>query len=170
MPEKSKAEQFNYWDTTVHPAKSQAEIVELLETFGATDFQISQGQADGRFAWLVRFQWRERTYRFLFTPLSCERPSSERSFGGKRRTHQEQARWQMGRIAAHFVKAILTAAEANPDALFGFLELPGIASHPGGLPATAAELDIGGLTRALPEIELDAGTLYLTDGTERSQP
>jgi hypothetical protein len=49
----------------------------------------------------------------------------------------------MGRIAVYFVKAILTAAEAQPAALFGFLELPG--AHPGAIPVTAAELDISGI-------------------------
>lgn len=56
----------------------------------------------------------------------------------------------MGRIAVHFVKAILTAAEAHPHTLFGFVELPEAEMHPGGLPVTAGELDASGLTSALP--------------------
>jgi hypothetical protein len=59
----------------------------------------------------------------------------------------------MGRIAVYFVKAILTAAETNPDALFGFVELPGAGAHDGGLPMTAAELGVEGLTAALPPME-----------------
>jgi hypothetical protein len=165
VPEKAVAEQFNYWDTTVHPAKSQAEIVELLENFGATNYQLLQGQAGGRFAWMVRFEWQGKTYRFVFTPLECRYPHNERSFSGKRRTHNEQAKWQMGRVAAHFVKAILTAAAVQPEALFGYLELPGVATHPSGLPMTAAEINVEGLTQALPDV-IDADVLYLTDGTE----
>lgn len=157
------AERANYFDTTVHPAKSQAEILETLEDFGSSNFQVIQGQANGQHAWMVRFEWRNQTYRFTFAPLKCERPTNERSFGGKRRTHQEQARWQMGRIAVHFVKAILTAAETNPDALFGFLELPEVASV-GGLPRTAAEIDVSGLTRALPDLIVDGEIRYLTEG------
>ncbi len=158
---KTPAEKMNYWDTTVHPAKSQAEILELLEDFGVVNCQISQGQAAGRFAWLIRFEWQGRTYHFIFIPLECQFPEKESSFGGKRRIHQEQAKYQMGRIAVYFVKAILTAAETNPDALFGFLELPAIATHPGGIPATAANLDVSGLTRALPELPINNGDIYL---------
>lgn len=160
------AEDMNYFDTTVHPAKSQGEIMELIEDFGATNYQIMQGQAGGRFAWLIRFEWREQTYRFTFVPLPCRTPAKEKSFGGKRRSHEDQAKWQMGRIATHFVKAILTAAAAQPAALFGFLELPGVASHPGGIPKTAAELDVEGLTRALPDV-VTGEVMYLTDGVER---
>ena len=129
------AEDSSFFDTTVSPGKSQAEVIELLENFGATNYQLSQGQADGRTTWLVRFEWQGRAYRFLFVPLSCRAPTHERSFGGRRRTYAEQARYQMGRIALNFVKAILNAASMNPDALFGFLELPGIASRtPAGCP------------------------------------
>jgi hypothetical protein len=74
------------------------------------------------------------------------------SYGGKRRTHEEQARFQMGRVAVWFVKAILTAAEAHPHALFGFMEPP--AGGSGGLPPTAGELDVEGIAGALPAIEL----------------
>ncbi len=146
------AEDRPYWDTTVHPAKSLGEIQELLEDFGVQNTLVTQGQSAGKLAWVIRFEWNERTYRFLFAPLPCRYPNAINSFSGKRRSHDEQARWQMGRTAAWFVKAILTAAEAEPAALFGFLELPG--ARPGGLPATAAELDVSELTAALPEIKL----------------
>ena len=39
------AEKANYWATTVHPAKSQGEIIELLEEFGAVNYQMMQGQS-----------------------------------------------------------------------------------------------------------------------------
>lgn len=157
------AETANYFDTTVHPAKSQAEIMEMLEDFGAANFIIQQGQAGGKFAWLVRFEWQGKSYRFAFVPLECRNPDSERSFGGKRRKFTEQARYQMGRVAVHFVKAILTAAEMNPDALFGFLELPEVATR-GGIAVTTAELGAEELTRALPVLEfIDAEVKYLTD-------
>lgn len=147
------AENHNYFDTTVHPAKSQAEIIEMLGSFGAVDYQIMQGQAGGKFAWLVRFVWGEQTYRFTFIPKPCQSPGKERNFGGKRRTHDEQAKWQMGRIAVHFVKAILTAAESQPAALFGFLELPGATDRPGAIPPVASEIPVGQFTHrlALPE-------------------
>lgn len=54
------AEEANYWDTVIHPARSQGEISELLEEFGADAVMIAQGNAGGRFAWLVRFHWRAR--------------------------------------------------------------------------------------------------------------
>lgn len=144
-----KAEQANYFDTTVQPGNSQGEILGLLEEFGAESVMVAQGNANGRFAWLVRFRWNGANYRFVFTPLECEQPDQVNSFGGKRRTHAEQARFQMGRIAIHFVKAILTAAEAQPGALFGFMELP-MAAQGSGMPPVAAELDISVLIDKAP--------------------
>jgi len=147
------AEDFNYWDTSIHPAKSMGEIQEMLDDFGATSTMITQGQVSGKFAWLIRFQWKDHAYRFTFMPLQCRFPNQVRSFDKKRRTHEEQSRYQMGRVAVWFVKAILTAAEAQPAALFGFMELPG-AGRSGGIPPTAAELDVEGFTGLLPRIEL----------------
>lgn len=146
------AEDANYWDTTVHPAKSLGEIQEMLEDFGAAAMMVTQGQTQGNYAWLIRFQWQDRAYRFLFTPLVCHTPGQVTSFAGKKRRHDEQARYQMGRIAAWFVKAILTAAEAQPAALFGFLELPGV--RQGSIPAVASEVDVEELTGKLPIITL----------------
>lgn len=144
------AEDANYWSTTVHPAKSKAEIEEMLDDFGATQQMTAKGQVNGRTAWLIRFVWQERSYRFTFAPLECKDPSKMASFGGKRRAHLEQSEYQMGRIAVHFVKAILTAAEAHPHALFGFMELPETATSEGGMPRTAGEMDISGVMSALP--------------------
>ncbi|MCG3208654.1 MAG: hypothetical protein FOGNACKC_02266 [Anaerolineae bacterium] len=146
------AEEANYWSTTVHPAKSKGEIEELLDDFGATQQMTAKGQVNGQTAWLIRFVWQGRSYRFTFAPLECRWPTKVASFGGKRRTHSEQAEYQMGRIAVHFVKAVLTAAEAHPHALFGFMELPETAGD-GGLPQTAGELDISGVVSALPAPE-----------------
>jgi len=148
-----KAEQANYWDTTVQPGNSQGEIIALLEEFGADGLLFAQGNARGKFAWLVRFSWRGANYRFVFSPLECEYPEQVHSYGGKRRTHVEQARFQMGRIASHFVKAILTAAEAQPHALFGFMELPGMATS-GGIAPVAGELDVNELIDAAPLLQL----------------
>lgn len=148
------AEDANYWATTVHPAKSQGEIIEMLDNFGAGNMMVAQGRVDGKFAWLVRFEWCGSTYRFTFTPLECKAIAKISSFNGKRRGHAEQAKYQMGRIATHFTKAILTAAEAQPHALFGFVELPGAANYPGGMPITAGEMNIVGLSHALPELEI----------------
>jgi hypothetical protein len=144
------AEEFPYFDTTVSPAKSQGDVVELLEAFGADAVMVAQGTAGGKYAWLVRFQWQGRNYRFEFTPLQCRNPLKDRSFGGKRRSFAEQARWQMGRIAVHFTKAILTAAEAHPGALFGFLEITAGSSAPGGLPPIASQLDVSALANTTP--------------------
>lgn len=161
------AEQANYFDTTVHPARSQGEIMDMLEEFGADQVMVVQGQAQGKYAWMIRFQWQGRNYRFVFTPLSCQDPVRERSFGGKRRTYAEQAKFQMGRIAVYFVKAILTAAEAQPEALFGFLELPEAGTRYGGLPVTTAELDISELARSvslLPQLVEGEVVEEYTDG------
>lgn len=147
------AEEANYWDTTVKPESSLTEIVEMLEKFGADVVMMGRGNAGGRYTWLVRFQWQGRTYRFAFTPLICRADSKLANFGGKRRMHIEQARYQMGRIAMNFVKAILTAAEAQPHALFGFMELPEAASE-AGIPPVAAELDVSVLISAAPLLQL----------------
>jgi len=61
----------------------------------------------------------------------------------------------------YFVKAILTAADAHPHALFGFMELPGVASR-GGIPYIAGELDISKLISSaplLPSTTFDGGEL-----------
>lgn len=147
------AEEANYWSTTVHPAKSQGEIIQRLEDFGTRNLMITQGQMEGQVAWLIRFEWREATYRFTFIPLKCRHPDKVSKFGTKRRSHEKQARYQMGRVAVHFVKAILTAAEMHHDALFGFVELPEAGTYPSGLPMTAGELNIEQLTKALPKID-----------------
>ena len=144
------AEDANYWSTTVHPAKSQAEIIELFEEFGVGDTNIMQGVTGGKYIWLIRFKWNDRSYRFVFTPLECKNPEKYFRVSNKNRSYEEQSRYQMGRIAAAFVKAILTAAETTPAALFGFLELPSPKS--GGLPPTAADLDISGIKSLLPDI------------------
>lgn len=144
------AEKANYWETAVHPAKSQGEIMEMLDEFGATASALMQGQADGRYAWLIRFQWQGKSYRFTFVPLVCQYPNKISKFSGKARSHEDQAKYQMGRIAVYFVKAILTAAEAHPFALFGFMELPETARN-GALPMVAGELDSDRITSALPD-------------------
>jgi hypothetical protein len=149
------AEDMNYFDMTVHPAKSLGEIQELLEDFGAPNVMVTQGQSGGKHAWLIRFMWQDKPYRFMFSPLPCRQPQIERSFGGKRRTNEEQSRWQMGRIAVHFVKAILTAAGAHPHALFGFMELAA-AGEPGRLPPTVAELNVDTLIKALPDLDVSS--------------
>ena len=150
------AEEANYWQTTVYPAKSKAEIEELLDDFGVTQQMTAKGQVNGRVAWLMRFAWQGKSYRFTFVPLECKNPDKIAAFGGKRRSHLEQSEYQMGRIAVHFVKAILTAAEAQPHALFGFMEIPGTAEA-GGAPRTAGELDISEIRSALPALEVDYG-------------
>jgi hypothetical protein len=147
------AEDLNYFDTTVHPAKSLGEIQELLEDFGADAIMTTMGQANGTFAWLIRFQWRDHAYRFTFVPAPCRWPNKIMSYSGKRRSNDDQSRWQMGRIAMNFVKAILTAAQTQPAALFGFLELPG-ARQGSRIPPVASELDVEQLTGLLPGIEL----------------
>jgi hypothetical protein len=134
------AEDMNYYQTVVHPAVSQGEISELLENFGADAISTTTAQIGGQYAMMVRFQWEGKSYRFTFTPLVCKNPERISSFGGKKRTALEQSRYQMGRIAAAFVKSILTAADTMPSALFGFLELPGV-SVQNGLPITAGEMD-----------------------------
>jgi hypothetical protein len=152
------AEEANYWDTTVAAGNSQGEIIALLDAFGAESILVGQGNAGGRFAWMVRFHWSGASYRFVFMPLQCAQPDQVNSYSGKRRTHTEQAKCQMGRIAVHFVKAILTAAEAQPGALFGFMELPEAASG-SGMPPVAAELDISTLIDAVPLFQLPSITL-----------
>ena len=153
MPKPRYAEDANYFDTTVHPAKSLGEIQEMLDDFGAQNVMIVQGNAGRKVAWLIRFMWLDKPYRFVFTPLECRAPDLLRSVGGKRITNTERAKYQMGRIAVHFVKAILTAAEAHPHALFGFMELS-VGQPVGQLPPTAGELNVDGLIQALPGISI----------------
>jgi hypothetical protein len=146
------AENSPYWETTVSSAKSQGELVEILERFGAEAIMFAQGNTNGKVVWMVRFQWLNRSYRFVFTPLPIQNPNKQFAVSGKRISAEERARFQMGRIAVHFVKAIITAAEMNQDALFGFLELPGANNHSNGMPVTTAEINVNGMVALLPEI------------------
>lgn len=143
------AEDMNYFDTTVPLSRSIGEVGELLDNFGASASIVSQGRSDGKLAIAVRFQYASRTYRFTFIPYPCRNPEKTRKIGGRYRTNAEQAGLQVGRIAVNFVKAILTAAEMNPAALFGFLELPGYGSR-AGAPVIASEIPVEDLTGLLP--------------------
>lgn len=147
------AEDRPYWATTVQASKSLGELMACLAKFGIFRHEIRQGQAHGKVAWLIRFQYRGSTHRFVFTPRPCREPKTVHSFGGVRRTHERQAIFQMGRTAYHFVKNLLAAAHDQPAALFGFVELPGI-FHAGELPATAGELEVAELTGALAELKV----------------
>lgn len=147
------AEDRPYWNTTVQPSKSLGELMAQLDRFGILKHEVRQGQVYGEVAWLIRFEFREKTHRFVFTPRPCRDPDAVRSFSGARRTHARQAVFQMGRTAAHFVKNLLAAADDQPAALFGFVELPGV-FHAGELPATAAELEVAELTGALAELKV----------------
>ena len=135
------------------------EIQDLLENFGCEGIMTVSGMSKNNSAWVIRFQYNQRTYRFTFKPLTCRISNKLSSFGGKKREHGEQAKYQMGRRAYYFVKAILTAALDDSAALFGFLELPGATS--GEIPMTAAELDVTGLVGLLPELTTH---LHLGDG------
>lgn len=160
MTEPRYAENANYWTTKVSPFVSQGEIYAMLKMFGVEGMAITQGQtADGRDALLVRFGWLGESYRFVFVPLCCEYPDKTRRVGKEVRTHDEQALYQMGRVAMHGVKAILTIAEATPAVLAGFKELPGAGHHADGMPYTLGELDMRELTAALPAIQIDRSRL-----------
>lgn len=169
--ERLYAEDRPYWATSVQPSKSLGEVVAQLDRFGIVKHEVRQGQVYGDVAWLVRFDLHGRSHHFVFRPRECREPDTVRSFGGVRRSHARQAIFQMGRTAFHFVKNILAAALDQPAALFGFVELPGV-FHAIGLPATAADIDVSGLTEALPELEIipifPGGRLGLTgDGDEQ---
>ncbi|PKN85927.1 MAG: hypothetical protein CVU46_09590 [Chloroflexi bacterium HGW-Chloroflexi-8] len=144
------AENSPYWDTPAATGKTQGEIMGLLENFGAESIMFAQGSSEGKTAWMVRFHWLGKSYRFLFSPLPIQFPEKTYTVSGKKVSARERSLKQMGRIALYFVKAILTAAEMNQDALFGFLELPQ-ATTKSGVPVTTAELDISGLIKTLPE-------------------
>lgn len=98
------AEDAKYWKTTVPPAKSQAEIRQMLEDFGATNSAIMQGQTGKKPTWMVRFDWNGYNFRYEFAPLECKEPDKVSRFGWKKRSHAEQARFQLGRKAVHFVR------------------------------------------------------------------
>lgn len=96
-----------------------------------------------------------KTYRFIFVPRDPQQPNESKLYGKIRRTRKEQAVCQMGRRAVNMVKNVLACAEDDPAALFGFLELGSGLYNEGGLPATAAEINVDGLSRALPEIKIN---------------
>jgi len=109
------AEDANYWSTTVLPSKSQGDLSQLLEDFGATH------------------------YHFVIVAYSHN---------------------QGWRIAFYFTKAVLTAAESNSHALFGFMELPN--NDNATLPKTTAELDVSGVIALLEPPEVLLGLIENT--------
>lgn len=168
MQEARFAEDANYWTTSVSPFVSQGEIYAMLKAFSTEGMIITQGQTtDGREALLVRFGWLGESYRFAFIPLKCREPEKTRVVKGEKRSHGEQAVYQMCRIAMHGVKAILTIAESTPAVLAGFKELPGVGHHDDGLPYTMGELSTHELTAALPLIQVDRARLLT--GSEPAQ-
>lgn len=145
------AEEADNWRTTVTIAKSQAETLDLLDVCSATEIQSTIGQANGRAALVVHFELDSRTFRFGCQTLAYRDADLLRSFEGKHRSRSEQAEYPMGRIAGDFAKAPLTAAQAQPDALCRFIEIPGT-EQDGALSATIAELDLSGLMSTLPSL------------------
>jgi hypothetical protein len=149
------AEEANYFQTTVHPATSMGEVQAMLDEFGADAIQTMTGTANDRSYWMIRFRWMGKFYRFTFQPLVCENPEKVVVIGsqknGKRvslkRTALEQSKYQMGRIAVNAVKAVLTAAEAMPGALFGFAELP--ATNEDGFPVVVSEVNLDKISHIL---------------------
>lgn len=144
------AEDANYFDTIVHPANSMGEIQAMLDDFGADAIQTSTAVIDGKSIWMIRFKWYGKFFRFTFQPLECRNPDKVFTKGGKKRTVRDQAKYQMGRIAVNAVKAILTAAEAMPGALFGFAELASV--NPDGIPTIISELSINGLSQQVQKL------------------
>lgn len=154
------AEDKNYWNTTVSPGKSQGEIMDLFDDFGVKHTILLQGRSNGKTAWLIRFVWNSRRYRFLLSPFECRDPQKIFTFGGKRRTAAEQAVYQMGRRAFHFVKALLTVAMEDEAALFGFLELN--SANAQGIPLVTSEMPaefFQDYADAPPEFLLDSGII-----------
>jgi hypothetical protein len=149
------AENSPFWRTTVNPYKSQGEITALLDDFGAEAVGVMSGRIGGETAWMIRFNWRGHSYRFEFQPLPLKpRPKFAKDLTDlQKKKLQDQRICQMGRIALTFVKAMLTAADTKPSALFGFMELPDVGKRTNGLPFTAGQLDTSNIQktfRALP--------------------
>ncbi len=153
------AEEANYFMTTIHPAASMGEIQAMLDDFGADAIQTMSGSQDEKSYWMIRFRWLGRFYRFTFQPLQCANPEKIITVAGKKRTCSDQAKYQMGRIAVFAVKAVLTASEAMPGALYGFAELA--AQNGDGIPIIVSELDITGINKCLPDLSKN---LQLKDG------
>lgn len=131
------AQEMPYWGTTVAPEKSRAEIDKLLRKHGTRVVQITTGRMDGKEAWRITFEHKDKPYQLDFHPLEVKT-----SFGREPTSKQsEQALCQMGRFAFFAIKNLVVIAEQLPAALFGFMAIP----DEKGQTRIAADLGVEGL-------------------------
>jgi hypothetical protein len=140
------AEDLPYWQTETTPASNQDRIERTLDKFGAEASMFTMARKGDSAVWMIRFQFRNRTYRFEYQPATPRNKTTRRG-----ESNADQAVRQMAARAYHEIKAILTAAafdmDDTPRALFGYLELPGESNS--GIPPRTSDLDITELTGSL---------------------
>ena len=158
MPEYNKefSEDLPYFSTAVQPLRSLGEVQAIMEDFGVEQVMVQTGQSKGTHAWLIRFVYSGQVYRFVFTPKKCRNPEKVMTYAGKRRTNSEQSVYQMGRTAVYFTKAMLMAADVDPDALFAFAELPNN--------KTVAELGFDGVIQIVKDMPLQLSATNVIEG------
>jgi hypothetical protein len=156
MSEKLYAEEAPRWTTNVDPDASMMRIRRALRKFGVRDVQFTEGELESRRAWVIQFKYNDERYLLKFIARECQDPDRVTSFRGHKRTHREQAYYQMARVAEAFTEAILMAAVENEDVLLSFKALPtnvaGI--RPDGLPWTVGDIgrcDLSSGKLALPQ-------------------
>lgn len=142
MPETLYAEEAPRWTTKVDPDASMMRIRRSLRKFGIRDVQFTEGELEGRRAWVIQFNYLSERYLFKFISRECQTPDKVRSFGGHRRAYSEQAYYQMARVAEAFTEAVLMAAVENEDVLLSFKALPANVAgvRPDGLPYTVGDI------------------------------
>lgn len=147
MADKQYAQNFPYWQTTIKPSKSKAEVDEILARYGARVVQITTGRLEGKEAWRIAFIYDDTPYQLVFHPLPLKQdyPTTKQEY---------QALCQMGRLAVYTIKNLMMIGKLQPAALFGFMAIPG----PRGETRTTAELGVEGLVNILPELEFKPDT------------
>lgn len=156
MREVLYAEEAPRWTTEVDPDALMMRIRRSLRKFGIRDVQFTEGDLESRRAWVIQFKYLEEHYLFKFISRGCQTPDKVKSFHGKKRTHREQAYYQMARVAEAFTEAVLMAAVENEDVLLSFKALPAnvVGVRPDGLPYTVGDIgrcDLANGKLALPQ-------------------
>ena len=113
MPNKTLfAQDASFWDSGKSElSDSIGELGRILDKYGCDAAGTMKRKVDGKTHLIVEFALNDRRFAIEFKPLKVD-------YGRGRRTEaqlDELAEWQMGRIAVHWLKSMLTMVESGHD-------------------------------------------------------
>jgi hypothetical protein len=115
---KKWAQEFPYWETSVDMKKSIQEMASLLQSFGANRYGFENTEVSGNPVLSVVFSMGEKGYQVDFRGKEVYQPFRVKN-------HKLRVERQLGRLAYYGLKSLLALAQDMPEAMTGFLLLPG---------------------------------------------